>query len=423
MRTFRRVLPTRTLKPQVVECLSFEALRAAASSGPPAASSGGGIVAGASAASFRSLDLLLEREVASLSFPSSESSHPILDLKEEARWKRRLNRSFGVVRTPKHLTWKELGQELDCLRCDILPDPHRPEEVYSMSFHFSHPTTTEGGNGGATTSTSSTEVIWEASGDVSFCEGLTDLLAAIGCCLGRAEVRRVIRFDDGAGTRRDIEVAKLGPSTSDILITFHEPVPYDLYEAGGAGGQAGECSGGGWGYHPSLVESRLSEGREAGGGGYQLSLSAHALSTVVLQAIDRLLDRPLQDFYRASEVSRTRSGAAFWNVGLSQALLGWLGLEERVFPHFTTLEAVQDHWLGADVPHSLTSIINRLREMTYLSRRNPEFHAWLARRRQDSAAALRKLLGRPVKQAVLPGPPSATATAHIRKLLPRPTAL
>lgn len=313
----------------------------------------------------------------------------IVSVEEENRFKNKLMFHAKFKKTPKHLTWKELAQEIETLDCELDLDPNRPEEVYRMSFFFVHKRSGR------------RQLVWSASNDVSYSEGLTDLLAAVGSCLGRADVHRTIRFDSGKGEMRDLNIRKNSRYTSEVMLAFRPPTRYDMYERAEATNawekDMEEKQLSTWaGFHPSLMDPEYRDTDDPLGS-YHMCLSAHAFSFVILRAIDRLLARPLKDFYRPSQVARTQPVSSSEDLGIVHAVLGWLGVEERVYPHYAPMEAVQDNWFGADAPFTLVAIVNKLREMTYLKRQNPEFQSWLATRRRDTAVAVRgiraKLLG------------------------------
>lgn len=309
----------------------------------------------------------------------NEALVPVVD---EEMWKNKLMFVHKFKKTPKHLTWKELGQEIESLDCIIELDDHRPEELYRMNFYFCNKRD------------GTRDLIWTAGNDISFAEGLTDLLGAVGSCLGRADVHRTIRFDDGKGNLRDLNIRKNSRYTSEVMLAFRPPVTYNMYEHHGENNKwQQEMDDAGlptWGYHPSLQDPEYRDVDDPAGT-YHLALSAHALTFVVLRAIERLCERPLKDFYRPSQLAKTIRKTNTEDVGITHAVMGWLGAEERLYPHFTPLEAIDGHWLGPDAPFNLTSIVNKLREMTYLGKRNPEFHSWLSVRRRDSHLATRNL--------------------------------
>lgn len=331
---------------------------------------------------------------------------------EEERWKHKLMFVHKFRKTPKHLTWKELGEEIECLDCTIDLDEHRPEEIFTINFYFTDK------------KTGTRDVVWTARNDVAYSEGFTDLLAAVGACLGRSDVHRTIRFDDGVGTTREISLRKRSRYTSDIQIAFRPPATYnkfqrkeevDEYEA------AMEAEGMSmWGFHPALMDPEFNEiDFQDPEGTYEVAMSAHALSFVVLRGIKRLLARPMKDFYRPSQLMRTAKVRTDEDIGFMHAMQGWMGVEEQVYPHFTPMEALQDHWLGKDAPFSLCAIVNKLREMGYLKKENPEFQSWLSVRQHDTHVAIRnmgvKLLGVGASTLFLPVQHNAT----VNRLLPK----
>ena len=334
----------------------------------------------------------------------------LVEYADEDKWKHKMMFRHKFNKTPKHLTWKELGQEIECLDFSVELDKHRPEERFTINFYFTN--RKEGVR----------DLVWTANNDVSQSEGFTDLLAAVGSCLGRADVFRTVRFDDGRGTTRELTIRKKSRFTSDIQISFRPAQTYNVYDRKEAvdseESAALENGMSGWGFHPTLMDSEYQD-LDDPEGTYTLSISAHALSFVLLRGIERLLSKPLQNFYRPSQVATRAKIKTNEHVGMSQAMKGWLGVDEQVFPHFTPIEAVQEHWLGNDAPFSLVSIINKLREMTYLKKKNPEFHSWLGVRKHDTALAIRnvsvKMLGAGASTLFLP----RTHNASVNRLLPK----
>ncbi|KAG5495452.1 hypothetical protein GH5_03113 [Leishmania sp. Ghana 2012 LV757] len=332
---------------------------------------------------------------------------------EEEAWKHKLMFECKFRKTPKHLTWRELGEEIECMDCVIELDEHRPEELFTILFYFT------------VKKTGTRDLVWSARNDVSYSEGFTDLLAAVGACLGRSDVHRTIRFDDGVGCTRDITFRKRSRYTSDVYVAFRSPEKYnkfqrkeekDEYEA------SMESRGMSmWGYHPSLMDPEFSElDFKDPEGTYTVAISAHSFSFIMLRAIRRLLARPMKDFYRPSQLMRTAKVKTEDEIGFMHALKGWLGVDEQLYPHYTPIEALQDHWLGKDAPFSLCAIVNKLREMNYLKKENPEFQSWLSVRNHDTHLAIRnmgvKLLG--VGASTLFVPVSHNAT--VNRLLPKP---
>lgn len=332
---------------------------------------------------------------------------------EEEAWKHKLMFECKFKKTPKHLTWKELGEEIECMDCVIELDEHRPEELFTVLFYFTDKRT------------GTRDVIWSARNDVSYSEGFTDLLAAVGACLGRSDVHRTIRFDDGVGCTRDLTFRKRSRYTSDVYVAFRPPEKYnkfqrkeeeDEYEA--AMEKEGMST---WGYHPSLMDPEFSElDFKDPEGTYEVAISAHGFSYIILRAVHRLLARPMKDFYRPSQLMRTAKVRTEDEIGFTHALKGWLGVDEQVYPHYTPIEALQDHWLGKDAPFSLCSIVNKLREMNYLKKENPEFQSWLSVRNHDTHLAIRnmgvKLLGVGASTLFVPVAHNAT----VNRLLPKP---
>ena len=340
----------------------------------------------------------------------SDRDGAVVSVDDENKYKNKLMFVDKFVKTPKHLTWKELHQEIETLDCEIDLDVSRPEEVFRMSFFFVHKRSGR------------RQRVWSAANDVSHADGLTDLLAAIGSCLSRPDVHRTIRFDDGTGVIRDFNIRKNSRYTSEVMLAFRPVAAYNLYErteANNAWETAMEDQGlPTWGFHPAMMDPEYRDTDDPLGT-YHMVLSAHAFSYVVLRAVDRMLARPMKDFYRPSQVARTQRVSTSEDIGLTRAVMGWVGLEDRLYPHYTTMEAIEDHWFGADAPFTLTAIINKLREMTYLKPQNPEFASWLAMRRRDTSVALRsiraKMLG--VGSSRLFAPVSYDST--LNRLLPK----
>jgi hypothetical protein len=331
-------------------------------------------------------------------------------LQDEQKWRERMMFVYKFEKTPKHLTWKEFGQEVECLECVIDLDDHRPEELYSMSFFFKDKKT--GGR----------DCVWKAKCDVSYSEALTDLLAAIGSCLGRADVHRTIRFDDGSGVTREINLRKNSRYTSEVVLAFRTKDKYDLLKREGeknAWEVAQEDAGlNTWGFHPTLMDPEYRD-VDDDPTTYHMTISAHAFSCIVLKAIDRLIKRPLKDFYRPSQIANVVRVKKTEDLGMSQAMKGWLGVDDKIYPHYTPMEAIQDHWLGADAPFTVTAVVNKLREMTYLKKENPELQSWLGVRRLDTTKAVRnmrvKMLGAGASPLFAPMSHNAT----VNQLLPK----
>ncbi|KAG5470549.1 hypothetical protein LSCM1_01793 [Leishmania martiniquensis] len=332
---------------------------------------------------------------------------------EEEAWKHKLMFECKFRKTPKHLTWRELGEEIECMDCVIELDENRPEEIFTILFYFT------------VKKTGARDLVWSARNDVSYSEGFTDLLAAVGACLGRSDVHRTIRFDDGVGCTRDITFRKRSRYTSDVYVAFRPPEGYDRFQRKEEKDEyeaSMEREGMSvWGYHPSLMDPEFSElDFKDPEGTYTVSLSAHSFSFIMLRAIRRLLARPMKDFYRPSQLMRTAKVKTEDEIGFMHALKGWLGVDEQLYPHYTPIEALQDHWLGRDAPFSLCAIVNKLREMNYLKKENPEFQSWLSVRSHDTHLAIRnmgvKLLG--VGASTLFVPVSHNAT--VNRLLPKP---
>lgn len=356
---------------------------------------------------FRRIDDV-ESEVVEMQIGRDNAVVPVAD--EDAA-KHRLMFVEKFVKTPKHLTWQELEYEMDSLDCEIDMDEHRPEEIFTLSFSF------------VNKARGIRDKVWSARNDVQHSEGLTDLLAALGSCLGRADVHRTVRFDDGQGTTREVNIRKNSRYTSEVVIAFRPSVVYDIYSRTEEQKEyETEMSSAGmstWGYHPSLMDPEYRDAEDPVGT-YHLTLSAHALTAIVVRAFDRLLARPLKDFYRPSQIARTVKVSTREDIGATHAMLGWLGMEPLKYAHFTTMEAIQHHWFGPDAPFQLTAIINKLREMCYLKKQNPELRSWLSGRRQDTAFALRniqaKLLGAGASPLFQPMGHHST----INRLLPKP---
>eukprot|EP00759_Apiculatamorpha_spiralis_P021943 PhF_6_TR26383/c0_g1_i1/m.38062 len=330
----------------------------------------------------------------------------LIDLDEETTWKNKMMFKYEFKRAPKHLTWAQLGKEVECLDCVIDLDSHRPEELYTISFFYRH------------SQSRKRELVFKATNDVSYSEGLTDLLAAMGSCLSRSDVHRTIRFDDGRGEYREVNIRKNAKFTSDVMIAFRPAVKYNMFERleeGKAAEAAGEAH---WGFHPKLMDPEYRD-LEDPEGTYHIQLSAHALSCVVNRALERLLVRPLKDFYRPSQVASSTTVKDEEEVGLVHAVKGWLGCEERKYPHYTPLEAMQANWLGDEAPFHLTAIIVRLRELTNLKKKNPETISWLSVRMRDTSIAMRntraKMLGAGPSPLFLPNSFNPT----VNQLLPK----
>ena len=336
----------------------------------------------------------------------------LVPYEEEEKWKHKLMFEYKFKKTPKHLTWKELGEEIECMDCVIEPDEHRPEEIFTITFFFTDK------------KTGTRDVVWTAKNDVSYSEGFTDLLAAVGACLGRSDVHRTIRFDDGVGCTRDVTFRKRSRYTSDIYVAFRPPEKYnkferkeerDEYEA--AMEKEGMST---WGYHPSLMDPEFSElDFQDPEGTYEVAISAHGFSFIILRAVNRLLARPMKDFYRPSQLMRTAKVKTEDEIGFMHAMKGWMGVDEQIYPHYTPIEALQDHWLGKDAPFSLCAIVNKIREMNYLKKENPEFQSWLSVRHRDTHLAIRnmgvKLLGVGASTLFVPVQHNAT----VNRLLPK----
>lgn len=341
-----------------------------------------------------------------------EPDEALIPYDEEERWKHKLMFRHKFKKTPKHLTWKELGEEIECVDCTIDPDEHRPEEIFTIQFYF-----TDKKSG-------TRDVVWSARNDVAYSEGFTDLLAAIGACLGRSEVHRTIRFDDGLGTIRDISIRKRSRYTSDIQIAFRPAEKYDKFQRKEEQDEyeaAMEADGmSTWGFHPALMDPEFSElDYQDPEGTYEVAMSAHGFGFVFLKSINRLLSRPMKDFYRPSQLMRTAKVRTADDIGLAHAMKGWMGIDEQIYPHYIPIEALQDHWLGKDAPFSLCAIVNKLREMCYLKPENPEYQSWLSVRRHDTHVAIRnvgvKLLGVGASTLFMPVAHNAT----VNRLLPK----
>jgi hypothetical protein len=338
------------------------------------------------------------------------SSNALLAVSDEEAWQAKLMFEHKVVKTPKHLTWAELGREVECLDCVIDLDDHRPEEVFGLSFAFKD------------RRTGTRDIVWQARHDVSSSAALGDLLAAVGSCLGRADVFRTIQFDDGAGTTRELTIQKNSKYTSEVRLSFRPQTQYDAYKVADDAKTFEETLAeegvGGWGFHPTLTDPEYRD-LDDPVGTYQLTISAHAFSIVMLKAIDRLVQRPLRDFYRPSQIAKVIRTSEKEDVGVAHAVAGWLGTEQRRYLHYTPMEAIEDHWFGIDSPFTLTAIVNKLREMTYLKKENPEFKSWLAVRRRDSAIAARnvraKLLGAGASPLFAPLSHNATVSQMLPK--------
>ncbi|EAN92808.1 hypothetical protein C3747_12g444 [Trypanosoma cruzi] len=357
---------------------------------------------------FRRIDDVESEVIEALSRPDDA----VVPYEEEEKWKHKLMFVHKFKKAPKHLTWRELGEEIECLDCVIDMDEHRPEEIFTISFYF-----TDKNSG-------TRDMVWKARNDVSFSEGFTDMLAAIGACLGRASVHRTIRFDDAMGTTRDISIRKVSRYTSDIIIAFRPAESYNKYERKFEQDEyersMAEQGMSTWGFHPSLMDPEYNTlDFEDPPGTYSTVISAHAFSFIYLRAINRLLSRPLADFYRPSQLMRTAKVRTEDDLGLIHAMKGWMGIEEQVYPHYTPIEAIQEHWLGKDAPFSLVAMVNKLREMTYLKRQNPEFQSWLSIRHHDTHIALRniglKLLGVGASTLFVP----ASHNETVNRMLPK----
>lgn len=356
--------------------------------------------------SFRRIDEV-ESEIAT-SLEARDNALVAVD--DEEKWKNKLMFVHKFKKTPKHLTWKELGQEIECLDCVIDLDDHRPEEVFTMTFFFLN------------RKLGTRDIVWTTRNDVAASEGFTDLLAACGSCLGRSDVHRTIRFDDGVGATRELCIRKNSRYTSEVVLSFRPLVTYDLHQRSEqTDSWESEMEAQGmstWGYHPSLTDPEYRDTADPVGT-YHLTLSAHAFSFVMLRAIERLITRPLKDFYRPSQVMRTVRTQTAEDIGFTAAVRGWLGCDEKKFQHYNPLEAIQEHWLGNDAPFSITAIVNKLREMCYLKPENPEYVSWLSVRQRESAIAVRnvraKLLGAGASPLFVPLSHNAT----VNQLLPR----
>lgn len=340
----------------------------------------------------------------------SHRTNAIVAVTDEQRWQQHLMFVHGVRKTPKHLSWAELGREIECLECTFDLDEHKPEEIFTINFFFRDK------------ATGTRDMVFTARNDVATSSTFQDLLAALGSCLGRADVHRTLRFDDGVGTTRELNIRKNSRYTSEVVIAFRPPVQYDLYQQTDdthAWEKAMEEEGmATWGFHPTLMDPEYRDVEDPVGT-YHLTLSAHALATVVLKGIDRLVQRPMTDFYRPSQLVKVAKVLESEDLGVSHAIRGWLGTDTQLYPHYTPMEALEDHWLGADAPFTLTAMVNRLREMTYLKPQNPEFRSWMSVRRRDSARAIRnvraKLLGAGASPLFTPLAHNAT----VNQLLPK----
>ena len=346
---------------------------------------------------------------------------------EEVFWKNKLMFFHEFMKSPKHLTWSELGKEVECLECAIEPDFNRPEEVYHIEFHFKNQ------------STNQRECIFRASNDVSMSEGLSDLLAAIGTCLTRADVHRTVRFQTREGGFREINVHKTSRYTSDINIAFRprgnkiksplslkrtsknakiplsykEQMRYAIAKAYSLHLASAKCkqtsksklvveksrsrtpseiaeeSLSQWGFHHSLLDP---ENRDQDPPGtYHLSISTNAFACVVIKAIEKLIQKPLRTFYRPSQLSYAHTVETEESIGVLHAFYGWIGCEDKVYPHFTPLEAIQGNWFGKDAPFHVTALICKIRELAGLTKKNPETLSWMAVRYTDSYLALRNM--------------------------------
>ena len=334
----------------------------------------------------------------------------IVPYAEEQKWKHHLMFTHRFQKTPKHLTWKELGQEIECLDCVIDLDEHKPEDAYTLNFYFRD------------RKHGSRDLVWSARNDVASSEGLSDLLAAVGSCLGRSDVHRTIRFDDGRGRFRELNIKKNSKFTSEVVLAFRPEEGYDAYKRAEHDNtwedQQNAAGMPSWGYHPSLMDAEYRDVEEAEST-YHLNMSAHAFAFIVVTAVDRLLQRPLQDFYRPSKIV-TGTVKRAEDIGLSQAMLGWLGCEERTYPHYHPLEAIEAHWFGPDAPFTLAAIMNKLRSMTYLKPKNPEFHSWLGARTKDTLLAVRNVNAKLAGAGASPLFAPSTHNASMNMMLPKP---
>ena len=334
----------------------------------------------------------------------------LMEYEEEQKWKHKLMFTHKFRKTPKHLTWKELGQEIECMDCVIDMDEDRPEDIYSVSFFFR-----DRKQGGRTE-------VWTARNDVASSEGLSDMLAAVGSCLSRADVHRTIRFDDGKGCFRELNIRKNSRYTSDVVLGFRPPEYYDMYARAKHDNawekEADEQGIPTWGYHPSMQDPEYRDVVEAEST-YHVTMSAHAFSFIILSALDRLLTRPLKEFYRPSKIVAHGLVKSTEDIGLSHALCGWLGVEEKVFPHFHPLEAIEAHWFGKDIPFTLAAIINKLRDSTYLKPKNPEFHSWLQQRTKDTLAASRNITAKLAGAGASPLFAPVTHSGTMNMMLPK----
>ncbi|KNH03632.1 hypothetical protein XU18_3312 [Perkinsela sp. CCAP 1560/4] len=356
----------------------------------------------------------------------SKTDDSLLQLDCELFWKNKLMFDYEFKRSPKHLSWTELGKEVECLECSIDADKHRPEEVYHVAFHFRN------------LKTGIREKIFEASNDVAEGEGLCDLLAAVGTCLTRPEVHRTIRFDAGRGKYRDINIRKNSKYTSEVIIGFRpfkniqrevkkkrrdasrtyplpkrEQMKYVMTRTCALINQARAKrekfskvvtnhpvpaktpveiafeNKSKWGYHSRLLDAEMLEDDPPGT--YHLAISAHALGCVVIRAIEKLIQRPLSSFYRSSQMAQNYVVDESESLGVAHAVYGWLGFEDKVLPHYTPLEAVQRNWLGPEASFSLTAIICKIRELCNLTKKNPETLSWISVRYKDTSLALRNI--------------------------------
>ena len=440
-----------------------------------------------------------------------QEDRSLLDVKDEQSWRYKLMFKYEFMKPPLHLSWMQLGREVECLECIIEPDNARPEEIYRLSFWYKN------------YETRTRSCIFTIENDVSQSEGFTDLLGAVGSCLSRAEVHRTLRFDNGKGEYREINLRKSSKYTSEILLAFRPSVQYDMYhraeqrlaleqkkekyfstlnapwlrscesteapmqlkiestrsnipipppevrpsdlDAGDVDtvtllrknvsprayrprqkrGQGAvkpenswffksemkisvpdldstarnpESAGFFWGFHPSLMDPEYRDNEDPPGT-YHMVLSAHALSSVLNRALERLVVRPLKDFYRPSQIASVATVGVDEDVGVLQAVRGWLGVESRRYPHYTPLEAIQANWLGDEAPFQLVAIVNRLRELTYLTRKNLESLSWWSVRMLDTSVAMRNLYAKSLGAGPSPLFLPSSFSPTINQMLPK----
>ena len=356
---------------------------------------------------------------------NAEYGKAIVAHDDEYHWKNKLMFSYDFVKAPKHLSWQDFGKEVECLECTISPDFDRPEQIYHVKFFFKNRANNEA------------ECIFDASNDVSLGEGLSDLLASIGTCLTRAEVHRTVRFYSGPMKWREMNIQKTSRYTSQVTIAFRpwcnkvktlgeknrisaqrrkENIKYALAKFHSFRNSQANLdqekkvvpsykkfpsrkpadiarqSLNPWGYHDALLDHENIEKDPVGT--YHLTISSHALACAVIRALEVLIQQPLKLFYRPSQHFHSQKLSSYESTGISHAVQGWLGFEDKVYPHYTPLEAIQGNWFGQDAPFHVTALFCKIRELAGLKKRNPETLSWLSVRYADSVVALRNAVAK-----------------------------